>query len=233
MDEFKSSFNTLVVGANGGIGRAVYDQLHALEACKRVLTLDRRSDPSFDLGDEQTIISAASKFRSAGMSFDIIFDATGALEIDGVRPERSMRELDPQNMAKHFAINAIGPAMLIKHLAALMPKTQRSIFATLGARVGSIEDNQLGGWTSYRAAKAAQNQIVRTAAIELARKNPESICVCLHPGTVDTRLTRKYATKYEKISPEEAADKLLKVLAKLTPNESGYQFDYDGNRIPS
>ncbi len=233
MDGFKNNFNALVVGANGGIGHAICERLRAMPACNNVSSLDRANDPGFDLCNEHSIVSAADRFRTTGLSFDLILDATGALEIDGVRPERSLRELDPHIMAEHFAVNAIGPALLIKHLTDLMPKNQRAIFATLGARVGSIEDNQLGGWLSYRAAKAAQNQIIRTAAIELARKNPESICVSLHPGTVETRLTRKYATNYDKFAPNEAAEKLLRVLAKLTPNQTGYQYDYDGNKIPS
>lgn len=233
MNGFEKNFHALVVGANGGIGTAICDQLSEMENCISVVKLDRGVYPEFDLRDEQSIAKVTDGFRAKGMLFDLVFDATGALEIEGERPEKSIRELDPLTMAAHFSINAIGPALLIKHLSQIQPRSGRTIFATLGARVGSIEDNQLGGWISYRAAKAAQNQIIKTAAIELSRKNPSSICVSLHPGTVDTKLTRKYATSYRKLSPSEAAEKLLRVLGELSPEESGFQYDYEGVKLPS
>ena len=135
-------------------------------------------------------------------------------------------------MARAFAINAIGPALLMKHLLPLLPRTGRSVFATLSARVGSIGDNRLGGWYSYRASKAALNQIVRTAAIELGRSRPDALCVAIHPGTVATRLSQRFAKSGLDIqSPETAALRILTVLDALLPNASGGFFDQHGQPI--
>ena len=136
-------------------------------------------------------------------------------------------------MAQAFAINAIGPALLFKHFLPLLPRNGKSVFATLSARVGSIGDNRLGGWFSYRASKAALNQIVRTAAVELGRSHREAICVALHPGTVDTRLTlpfRKAGLDVQ--SPDCAAERLLAAIDKLGPEHSGGFFDHRGSAVP-
>ena len=135
-------------------------------------------------------------------------------------------------MAQSFAINAIGPALVMKHFLPLLPRDSSAVFATLSARVGSIGDNRLGGWYSYRASKAALNQLVRTAAIELNRRSPNAICVALHPGTVDTGLSASFAkTGLDVQTPELAAERLLEVIAKLTANDSGGFFDYKGEPI--
>ncbi|NJL18651.1 MAG: SDR family oxidoreductase, partial [Nitrospira sp.] len=131
--------------------------------------------------------------RLAGRFFDLIFVATGILENDDARPEKSFAELSPEAMARVFAANAVGPALVFKHFAGLLPLKERSVIAVLSARVGSIGDNRLGGWMSYRASKAALNQIVRCAAIELKRTRPEAVALALHPGTIETALTEKYA----------------------------------------
>ncbi|MCZ4273173.1 SDR family NAD(P)-dependent oxidoreductase [Maritalea porphyrae] len=233
MQSLGQSFNALVIGATGGIGGAFLEQLEAHGNCQYVARLDRANFEGFDLRTESSIIETSNHFQNEGALFDLIIDATGALEIDGKRPERAFAEIDPANMAAHFAINAIGTALIIKHFAPLMRPGERSVFATLGARVGSIEDNKLGGWVSYRAAKAAKNQIVRTASIEIQRKQKQHICVALHPGTVATRLSENYNTPSEKFTPLIAAKKLLSVIDGLVPNDSGYQFAYDGSRVQS
>ncbi|MEM7190474.1 MAG: SDR family oxidoreductase [Pseudomonadota bacterium] len=163
--------------------------------------------------------------------FDLIFDATGALTIDDQGPEKALKVIDAEAMAAQFAINAIGPALALKHYDRLMPRHGRSVFATLSARVGSIGDNRLGGWISYRAAKAALNQIVHTASIEIARKRPEAIVVALHPGTVATPLSKPFSGQRKTFMPEEAAAKLLAVLDGLRPEDNGSFFAYDGSRI--
>jgi len=148
-------------------------------------------------------------------------------------PERALRQIDPAHMARAFALNAIGPALLMKHFLPRLPRAGRAVFATLSARVGSIGDNRLGGWYSYRASKAALNQLVRTAAIELARTHPEAVCVALHPGTADTALSRPFARRgLDVVSPGAAALRLLAVLGALAPSDSGSFLDYRGQRLP-
>jgi NAD(P)-dependent dehydrogenase (short-subunit alcohol dehydrogenase family) len=158
--------------------------------------------------------------------------ATGFLHNAETRPERSLRDLSPEHMAKAFAVNAIGPALLLKHFVPLLPRTGKAVFAVLSARVGSIGDNRLGGWHSYRASKAALNQIVRTASIELARARPEAICVALHPGTVDTALSTPFAKRGLDVrAPGDAARQLVDVIAALTPRNNGAFLDYRGREL--
>lgn len=214
----------LLVGASGGIGNALADAL----AETRLTTLTRSAD-GLDLTDEASIAEAAA--RLAG-PFDLIFDATGALEIEGQGPEKRLADIEPAAMARQFALNATGPALLLKHFAPRMARDGRTVFATLSARVGSIGDNRLGGWYGYRAAKAALNQIIRTAAIELRRANPEAIVVALHPGTVDTGLTRAYLGRNPAVGPDEAARNLIRVLIGLRAEHTGRFFDYAFREIP-
>ena len=223
----------VVVGATGGIGRALvarlgYDRGHA-----RIVGLARTATPRLDLLDEETIAAAAAELAEAGAAVRLIMDATGVLGGDGLEPEKSLKQLDPAAMAQAFAVNAIGPALLMKHFLPLLPRQGRSVFATLSAKVGSIGDNRLGGWYSYRASKAALNQLVRTAAIELRRRAPEAICVALHPGTVVTPLSQRFVASGPGVhSPDEAADHLLRVIAGLVPEQSGGFFDWRGDALP-
>lgn len=227
-----SGYTALVIGAGGGIGSALMDTLADMPGCARVLGLGRASDPPVDLLDEGSLAAAAARLSAACPDIRLILDATGALAIDGTDPEKSLSALDPGVMARSYAINAIGPALLLKHLAPLLPRKGKSAFATLSARVGSIADNRLGGWYSYRAAKAALNQMVRSAAIEIARSHPEAVCLALHPGTVDTPLTRRYARGRFTHSPARCARNLLAVIDTATPAQSGRFLAYDGQRIP-
>lgn len=216
----------LVIGSTGGIGGAVADALAARGA--EVVRLSRSGD-GLDLTDEASVAAAAA--RTPG-PFGLIFDATGALELGGAGPEKTIAAIDPAAMAAQFAVNAIGPALLLKHFHGALAREGRAVFATLSARVGSIGDNRLGGWISYRAAKAALNQIVRTAAVEIRRKRPEAVVVALHPGTVRTGLTAKYAGGHRTVAPDEAAANLLGVIDGLGPEDSGGFFAWDGARIP-
>ncbi|MEM9049558.1 MAG: SDR family oxidoreductase [Pseudomonadota bacterium] len=211
---------SLIIGASGGIGAAL------LEATGGV-GLSRRDD-GLELTDEAGLARLAASLHGP---FDRIIDATGALEIAGVPPEKALSQIDPANMARHFAVNAVGTALLIKHFSGLLPRRGPSVFASLSARVGSIGDNRLGGWISYRAAKAAQNQIIRTAAIEMARKRPEAVLVAIHPGTVRTALTERYAGSHPTVSPAEAAANILNVLDRLGPADTGGFFAWDGQAI--
>lgn len=218
----------IIVGASGGIGSALCEQLRDSGDFSDVVGLGR---PELDLCDEASIARAASKLPKGAVR--LVINAAGVLHDAGLRPEKSLRDLDPAQLARSFAVNAIGPALLMKHFLPLMPRQGRAVFASLSARVGSIGDNRLGGWYGYRASKAALNQLIRTAAIELARKHPEAICVALHPGTVATRLSAPFADQGRSLlSPNEAAKHLLGVIAKLKSEDSGSFFDWRGESVP-
>lgn len=221
----------VVIGASGGIGAAWAGALGARGA--EVIGLSRSRD-GLELTDPESVARAAAQTRERlgpGGAADMILVATGALEIAGRGPEKTLAALEAEAMAAQFAVNAIGPALLLRHFSPLLPPRGRSVFALLSARVGSIGDNRLGGWISYRAAKAALNQIVRTAAIEIARKRPEAVVVALHPGTVESALTAKYLGRHAAVTPETAAQNLLGVIDGLGAADSGGFFDWRGDRV--
>ncbi|MEM6985610.1 MAG: SDR family NAD(P)-dependent oxidoreductase [Pseudomonadota bacterium] len=220
----------LVVGASGGLGSALVDALHSRRSPAEVVSLSRR-EHELDITDEVIVAAAAASLRSSGYRFDTVIDATGILDVDGARPEKAFKEINADTMARSFAVNAVGPALLFKHLVPLLALDCRSTFSSLSARIGSIGDNRLGGWVSYRASKAALNQIVRCAAIEAGRMNPNAILVALHPGTVETALTRRYARGRYTATPNTAANQLLDVIDGLTPQDSGGFFDFEGKPI--
>lgn len=215
---------SLVIGSSGGIGAAL---VQALSRRGDVVGISRSGD-GLDVTDEASIARVMGVLDG---TFDLVFVASGALEIDGNRPEKSLRALDPTALAQHFAVNAIGPALVLKHSIRLMPKDRPSHFAALSARVGSIGDNALGGWYSYRAAKSALNQLLHTAAIEVARSHPLAVVSVLHPGTVATGFTKDYVANRVTITPDQAAANLVSVLDGLTPADSGGFFDASGSRI--
>jgi NAD(P)-dependent dehydrogenase (short-subunit alcohol dehydrogenase family) len=216
----------VIIGASGGIGAAVAARLAGQGA---ELALFSRREHGFDLTDETSV---AGHLAGLSGTYDLILVATGALELNGVPPEKTLRALDPVALAAQFALNATGPALVLKHALRLLPKDRPARFAALSARVGSIGDNGLGGWYGYRAAKAALNQLIHTAAIEIARSHPQSVVVTLHPGTVSTPLTAKYAGSHPTVTPDQAAANLLSVLGRLTPEDSGGFFDWQGKRVP-
>lgn len=215
--------SAVVIGASGGIGGALADALE--EEGETVLRLSR---PDIDVTDEATIAAAAARAGSP----ELVIVATGILHEDGHGPEKAPGDLDPAWLARQYAVNAIGPALVAKHFLPLMPRAGRSIFAVLSARVGSISDNRLGGWHGYRASKAALNQLIRTLAIEDKRRNDRGIVVALHPGTVDTRLSRPYLQSGRDIfAAGRAAVQLLDVIDGLAPKDSGRLFSWDGTEI--
>ena len=232
LHSFPAGFKAIVVGATGGIGSAIADHLDRSPDCGKVIRLSRTAPIPIDVTDEASIISFAERTAKSGDKIHLIFDATGALTIGDKGREKSHGAIEPLNRARAFATNAIGPALILKHRSPLRPRTGKCAFATLSARVGSIEDNRLGGWYAYRASKAALNQIVKTASYEIARKRPEAVCLALHPGTVATRLSEKHANGTYTHSPKQAAQKLLGVIDVLDANETGGFFDYDGRSIP-
>ena len=218
----------IVIGASGGIGTALADLLS--DAGHRTIRIGRATEPRLDLLDEASIAAAAG---ACGTDLRMVIDATGFLHDADFHPEKSLRQIDPAHMARSFAINATGPALLMKHFLPLLSRSERAVFATLSARVGSISDNHLGGWYAYRASKAALNQLVRTTAIELCRTRPRAICVALHPGTVDTGLSRPFMKPGLAIqSAAGSAARLIAVIEALTPEQTGRLFDHMGRQIP-
>jgi NAD(P)-dependent dehydrogenase (short-subunit alcohol dehydrogenase family) len=234
--------SAVVFGASGAIGRALVARLVESGRFRTVHAGIRGTAGNlpggaipfqFDLGDEATIEEAARTVEAP----ELVLVATGLLH-DAARqiaPEKSWRGIDGSAMAEVFAANAIGPALIAKHFLPLLPRDRRAVFAVLSARVGSIGDNRLGGWHSYRASKAALNMLVRNFAIELARSHPQALAVALHPGTVDSRLSAPFqrGVAPEKLfSADQAAGHLLDVLAALGPADSGGLFAWDGTRLP-
>lgn len=231
MKSLGDGYAAIVIGASGGIGAAFAAALRTDPACATVACLSRNGNPRIDLRDENSIRAAREEIESGLSCVDLIINASGALMIDDVPPEKTIKRLDAENMARHFEVNAIGPAMLMKHFAPLLPRDRRGLFASLSARVGSIRDNRLGGWFSYRASKAAQNQLLRTAAIEIGRTHPLAVLAALHPGTVATRLSEPFAGDRDRLQPETSARMLLQTLDGLSPEQSGGFFDYRGDMI--
>ena len=216
----------LVVGASGGVGSALAAALRGRGG--EVVGLSRSAE-GLDVTDEASVEAALGRLEGP---FDLVLVATGALVVRGHEPEKSLRALSARGLADQFAVNAIGPALVLKHALPLLPRQRRSVFAALSARVGSIGDNALGGWHSYRAAKAALNQVLHGAAIELRRTHPHAIVLALHPGTVATELTARHAGRHRAVPPEEAAANLLRVVEGATPAMSGGFHDYAGREIP-
>ena len=222
----------VVFGASGGVGAALVEHLRASGCFAEVVGLSRRSAPSFDLTDEDSIVRAVASVAALG-ELRLVSDATGFLHDDLQGPEKTWRDLDGAKLARAFALNAIGPALLMKHVLPALAPQGKAVFATLSARVGSIGDNHLGGWYGYRASKAALNQLVRTAAIELKRRRPLALCVALHPGTVRTALSSPFSKDgLEVQTPQTSAARLLGVIDDLSADQSGGFFDHLGVAIP-
>ncbi|WP_299813088.1 SDR family NAD(P)-dependent oxidoreductase [uncultured Jannaschia sp.] len=212
--------HAIVFGASGGIGAALADHLAERYDVTR---LSRRHD-GLDVTDETSVAYLVGRLDRP---VEIVFVATGLLAPEGHTPEKSLDAVEAAAMAQTFAVNAIGPALILRHIAPKLSETAR--VGVLTARVGSIGDNRMGGWYSYRAAKAAANQIVHGAAIEIGRKRKRAVVVALHPGTVDTPFTEGYAAS--KVAAPEAAANLVRVLTALTPEQTGGFFDYAGRPV--
>jgi len=218
--------NALVIGASGGIGRAVADEM-ALRGAQ--VTRVSRAIDGLDVTDPASVQRVLGDLDGP---FQTVFVAVGILAPEGRTPEKQLRAMEAETMARVFAVNTIGVATVIAHLPSLLPKVGRSVTGVLSARVGSIGDNHMGGWHSYRASKAALNQIVRGAGIELSRTHKEAVVAALHPGTVDTPFTEGYNPSHGKQSPGQAARDLCDVMERLDVGQTGGFFDYKGNALP-
>lgn len=225
--------SAMIFGARGGIGAALADALEQDPNYAQVIRLHRDSAPLLDIVDEASIAAAAASLARTFPPIRMVIVATGVLHSTQKGPEKSLRELDPDWMMENFRINAVGPALVAKHFLPIMAKQGPSCFAALSARVGSISDNRLGGWHSYRASKSALNMFIRNIAIEWQRKNPQSVVVGLHPGTVETALSAPFKGNpaHERFTPARAAGQMLNVLHGLKPEQNGQIFAYDGSLI--
>jgi NAD(P)-dependent dehydrogenase (short-subunit alcohol dehydrogenase family) len=242
---FGSGVNAAVVGASGGIGGAIVDHLCSCQTVSKVFSISRSAPDSgstdeawipLDLEDDDSIAAAAETVKRSVKNLHIVIVATGALHDDSkLQPEKTWRSLSGSAMEIAFRINAIGPALVAKNFLPLLAKDRKTAFAGLSARVGSIEDNHLGGWHAYRASKAALNMLIKTLAIELAQRRPKALCVGLHPGTVDTALSKPFQRGLRQgqlFSPTQSARHLLTTLDRLTPPDSGHLYAWDGSCLP-
>lgn len=243
LSSFGDRLSVAVFGASGGIGGAFMealardpsvDRLFAFSRTQPQTLPSRTEGHTIDILDETSIENSARIISSSG-PLNLALVATGMLHDAAAQPEKRARDLSGPTMEHLFRVNAIGPALVAKHLLPLLDKGRKTVFAVLSARVGSINDNRLGGWHSYRASKAALNMLLRTHAIELAYRNPKAVCIALHPGTVDTGLSEPFQRSVadgKLFTPAFAAEQLLNVIDASTPDDTGGFLGWDGEPIP-
>ncbi|BAY26093.1 short-chain dehydrogenase/reductase SDR [Calothrix sp. NIES-2100] len=245
--------NALIVGASQGIGLGfvkkllsderiskIYATYRQAESAGELITLaDNNSERlmclSVDITEEAQIAEAIKKISHQVNKLHLVVNCVGLLHEGNLQPEKSLRQINPENLLRYFQVNSIGAVLLAKHLLPLLKHKERSVFASISAKVGSIGDNQLGGWYGYRASKAALNMFMRTTAIEYARSSPKTLVVTLHPGTTDTRLSLPFQGNVpaEKLfSVERSVSQLLDVIEQLKDGDSGQFFSWDGSRLP-
>ena len=236
------NLRVVVVGASGGIGAALVDRLVSSSQVARVHSLSRqgKSHPSpkvsnltFDFTNEASIEAAAQALAEVG-PLDVVIVATGLLQGDGIAPEKNLRALSIKGFEQSFLINTVGPAMTARYFLPLMRRDGKAVFAALSARVGSISDNRMGGWYAYRSSKAALNMVIKTLSIEMGRRFKELVIIGLHPGTVDTSLSKPFQGNVPEgklFTPEFSAEKLLDVIDQVTPHDSGNLLDWQGQTV--
>ncbi len=232
LEKLPDGYNAVVIGSTGKIGSAILKRLKTDARCANAIGLSRHTAPAVDYNAPASLQDAAKALKADLGTIHFLFIATGILaSSDGASPEKAFSQLTLESLSEEFAINAAGPALTLSAFMPLLPRKAPCIVAALSARVGSIGDNGLGGWISYRASKAALNQIMHTAAIELGRKNDQAVCVSLHPGTIESELSRPFARDRFTHTADECATNLLGVLSNLTPDQNGCFFDYAGEEI--
>lgn len=245
--------NALVVGASQGIGLEFVRQLlqdsriaqvfgtyRSQRTAAELFTLAAQSagrlqTVEVDLTDEAQIEAGLATVQSTAPQLHIVINCVGLLHSKKQQPEKALRQLNSENLLTYFQVNSIGPALLAKHLLPLLKHSDPSLLATLSAKIGSIEDNRIGGWYGYRASKAALNMFLKTASIEYRRRSPKTAIVMLHPGTTDTQLSEPFqrGVPPEKLfSTERTVSQLLSVLSNVTQADSGEFFSWDGSRLP-
>ncbi len=244
LNSFETPVKAVVIGASGSIGRAIVDILLDHSSVTAVLGTSRNypavrhhkfSWVPMDLEDEESISCAAKTTSMQMKSVTLVILASGILhDKHFLKPEKSWTAIDRTNLLKIFSVNTIGPLLVAKYFLPLLSKDSKSVLAALTARVGSIQDNYLGGWYGYRASKTALNMAIKTLAIELVRRNPKALCVAIHPGTVDTPLSKPYQRPETKLfKPSKSAMNIIGVLNQLSTANTGNVYAWDGGRIPA
>lgn len=235
-----AAIRAAVFGSGGGIGQAIIQGLAAHAGVRSVLAYGRRDDFAetekvsyaiLDILDDSALRAAAA---ATNEPLDLIIVASGTLHSEAYKPERRLKDIDADAMLEVLRINTVAPALIAKHFLPLLDRKRPTVFAALSARVGSIGDNRLGGWVSYRSSKAALNMVLKTLAIEHARTRPSSTILGLHPGTVDTALSEPFSGNVPEgklFSPAQSAGYLLDVIAGADPADSGSVLAWDGQRI--
>ncbi|MCF6757908.1 SDR family NAD(P)-dependent oxidoreductase [Pseudomonas balearica] len=230
MQSFPSGYRALVIGASGGIGAALVAALREDPRCAQVIELGRATQPALDLAEPASIERAAAELAGQG-AFQLIVNAAGVLHNESFMPEKRLADLNPAQLLATFQVNTFGPALLLRYFCGLLDR-QRGVLAMLSAKVGSIGDNRLGGWYSYRASKAALNMLIKTAAIEVRRSQPNAVLLALHPGTVNSALSQPFRGAEIGRPAAVAAHDLLRVIDSLGPEASGSFHAYDGQPLP-
>lgn len=223
-------FRALIIGASGAIGSALTHELKHTPDCLEVVGIHRKSTPRIDY-DHPESIKLAAEHLALLKPFDLIVNTIGVLHSENCFPEKRLADLEDVQLLQQFISNAIGPALTIKSFAKLV-NPEGAVYATLSARVGSISDNRLGGWYSYRASKAALNMLVKTAAIELQRTRPKLALVAIHPGTVKSKLSRPFRGDEIGRDPHQAAREIISVLLNLEASDTGVFKSYAGEVLP-
>lgn len=225
--------NITILGASGAIGSAFTKRLSEKYPNASSFAFSRNGPHNIDYSCEESIAEAA-ELAAKNKPIDLVVVANGILHDEGLMPEKALRDLSAEKFQRIFEVNTVTPALIAKHFLPKLNREQTSIFAALSARVGSISDNQLGGWYAYRASKAALNMIIKNAAIEVGRRNKQAIVVGLHPGTVDSNLSKPFqgnVADRKLFTPEYSAKKLLEVLENLRPEQTGKCFAWDGKEV--
>jgi NAD(P)-dependent dehydrogenase (short-subunit alcohol dehydrogenase family) len=230
MQSFPSGYRALVIGASGGIGAALVAALREDPRCAQVVELGRATQPALDLAEPASIERAAAELAGQG-AFQLIVNAAGVLHDESFMPEKHLADLNPAQLLATFQVNTFGPALLLRYFCGLLDR-QRGVLVMLSAKVGSIGDNRLGGWYSYRASKAALNMLIKTAAIEVRRSQPNAVLLALHPGTVNSALSQPFRGAEIGRPAAVAAHDLLRVIDSLGPEASGSFHAYDGQPLP-
>ena len=227
---FPTGGHAVILGSSGGIGSAMVEAAKSSGQFARVSGFAR---PEFDVADETSIATAAQTIGQTELPLRFVLVATGYLHGAQGMPEKGIKQLDPALMAHNFQVNAIGPALMMKHFLPLMAREGKAMFAVVSAKVASLGDNQLGGWHSYRASKTALNMYLKNASIEMARTRPELVLASLHPGTVETRLSQPFAKAGLDVRPASvAATDMIRVMDGLTPADTGGFFNHLGAKLP-
>lgn len=229
MHSLPDHFHALVIGASGAIGAAFVDLLSDLPRCGSVHGLHRHVEPRLDFANENSVAEVARQLATCPR-YHLIINAVGMLHTEEFMPEKRLTDLNYTQMQAIFQANTFGPALVLRHFVPLLDG-ERAIMAMLSAKVGSISDNKLGGWYSYRASKAALNMLIKTASIEVARNQKNSVLVALHPGTVNSRLSRPFRGEAIGRPAHDAATDMLHVLDKLGPTDSGSFRSYNGAKL--